>query len=95
MDCSLAGSLSMVFSRQEYWNGSLFPSPGDLPNPGIEPRFPALQADCLPAEPPGKPKKRLKEKKFTLRLYLVELLSVGKRITSHVLDSCCERANIC
>ena len=44
---------------------------GIFPNPGIEPRFPALQADYLPAEPPGKRKKRLKEKKFTLLLYLV------------------------
>ena len=42
--------LSMGFSRQEYWNGLPFPSPGDLPNPGIEPRSPALQADSLPSE---------------------------------------------
>ena len=47
--------LSMGFSRQEYWSGLPFPSPGDLPNPGIEPRSPALQADSLPAQPPGKP----------------------------------------
>jgi len=46
----------MEFSRPEYWNELLFLSPGDLPNPGIEPRFPALQAVSLPAEPPGKPK---------------------------------------
>ena len=43
-------------SRPEYWSGQPFPSPGDLPNPGIEPRSPALQVDALPAEPPGKPK---------------------------------------
>ena len=43
--------LSMGFSRQEYWSGLPFPSPGDLPNPGIEPRSPALQANSLPAEP--------------------------------------------
>ena len=42
---------SVVFSRPEYWSGLPFPSPGDLPNPGIEPRSPTLQADCLPAEP--------------------------------------------
>ena len=48
-------SLSMGFSRQEYWSGLPFPSPGDLPDPGIEPRSPALQADALPSEPPGKP----------------------------------------
>ena len=41
---------SMGFSRQEYWSGLPFPSPGDLPNPGIEPGSPALQADSLPTE---------------------------------------------
>ena len=44
--------LSMGFSRQEYWSGLLFPFPGDLPDPGIEPRSPTLQADALPSEPP-------------------------------------------
>ena len=43
--------LSMGFSRQEYWSGLPFPSPGDLPNPGIEPRSPALQADASPSKP--------------------------------------------
>ena len=42
--------LSMGFSRQEYWSELPFPSPGDLPDPGIEPRSPALQADFLPTE---------------------------------------------
>ena len=42
------------FSRQKYWSGLPFPSPGDLPDPGIKPRSPALQADALPSEPPGK-----------------------------------------
>ena len=46
--------LFMGFSRQEYWNVLPFPSPGDLPNPGIEPGSPALQADALSSEPPGK-----------------------------------------
>ena len=46
---------SMEFSRPEYWSGEPFPSQGDLPNPGIEPRSPTLQADSLPAEPQGKP----------------------------------------
>ena len=45
----------MGFSRQEYWSGLPFPSPGDLPDPGIEPRSPALEADALTSEPPGKP----------------------------------------
>ena len=46
----------MEFSRPEYWSGQPFPSPGDLPNPGIEPRSCTLQADSSPAEPQGKPK---------------------------------------
>ena len=46
---------SMGFSSKEYWSGLPFPSPGDLPDPGIEPGSPALQADALPSESPGKP----------------------------------------
>ena len=46
--------LSMGFSGQEYWSGLPFPSPGDLPNPGMESRSPALQVDALTSEPPGK-----------------------------------------
>ena len=46
---------STGFSRQEYWSGLPFPSPGNLPNPGIEPWSPAFQADALTSEPPGKP----------------------------------------
>ena len=45
----------MGFSRQEYWSRLPFPSPGDLPDPGIEPRSPTLQADALTSVPPGKP----------------------------------------
>ena len=48
---------SMGFSRQEYWSGLPFPSPGDLPDPEFEPGSPALQADSLPPEPPGNPYK--------------------------------------
>ena len=47
-------SPSMGFSRQEYWSGLPFPSPGDLPDPGIEPGSPALKEDTLTSEPPGK-----------------------------------------
>ena len=47
--------LSVGFSRQEHWNGYPIPSPGNLPNPGIEPGFLALQMDSLPADLPGKP----------------------------------------
>ena len=53
MDCSPLGS-SVGFSRQGYWSGLPFPSPGDLPNPGIEPRCPALWADSLLTELWGK-----------------------------------------
>ena len=48
---------SMGFSRQEYWSRLPFPSPGDLPHPGVEHRSPAFQADTLTSEPPGKPPK--------------------------------------
>ena len=48
MDCSPPGSSVLGFSRKEYWSGLPFPSPGDLPEPGIEPGSPALQADSLP-----------------------------------------------
>ena len=56
---------SVGFSRQGYWSGLPLPSPGYLPNPGIEPRFPTLQEDALLSEPPGNPKliKRLKNVK--------------------------------
>ena len=51
--------LSMGFSRQEYWSGLPFPSPGDLPNPGIKPGSHALQESSLPTELQGKPFSRL------------------------------------
>ena len=54
MDCC-QDLLSMGFSRQEYWSGFPHPPPGDLPDPGIEPRSPALQADASPTESPGMP----------------------------------------
>ena len=55
MDCSLPGSSVHGFSRQEYWSGLPCPPPGDLPNPGFEPRSLAFQVDSLLSEPPGKP----------------------------------------
>ena len=57
---------SMGFSRQEYWSEVPFPSPGDLPDPGIEPRSSALQADVLTSEPPGKQQKSPKPELFFL-----------------------------
>ena len=58
---------SMGFSRQEYWSGLPFPSPGDLPNPGIKPGSPAFQADALTSEPPGKPSTHKMLRECTLR----------------------------
>ena len=55
VDCSLPGCSVHGIPQQEYWDGLTFPSPGDLPDPGIEPGSPALQADALLSEPPGKP----------------------------------------
>ena len=57
MGCSLPNSSVRGFSRQEYWSGLPFPSPGDVPDPGIEPGSPALQTDSLLSEPPGKLRK--------------------------------------
>ena len=56
----------MEFSRPEYWSGQPFPSPGGLPNPGIKPKSPTSQADSLPAEPQGKPRKMKMPVKFRL-----------------------------
>ena len=55
----------MGFSRQEYWSALPFPSQGDLPNPGIKPRSPTLQADALTSEPPGKPIENLSQYVFS------------------------------
>ena len=54
MDYTLPGSSVHGILQAQNWSGLPFPSPGDLPDPGIEPRFPALQADSLPLEPPRK-----------------------------------------
>ena len=67
--------LSMEFSRQEYWSGLPLPSPGDIPDPGIKPGSPALQADSLLSQPPGKLQKRHWEE--------VQLLSRSLDITRH------------
>ena len=68
MDCSLPGSSqSMGFSRQEYWSGLPFPSPGDLPNPGIELGSPALQAYSLPTELWGSPTLVWEDANFSIK----------------------------
>ena len=56
--------LSMKFSMQEYWSGLPFPSPGNLSNPGTEPGSPALQADALPSESPGKLRIKIGNSKY-------------------------------
>ena len=72
----------MEFSRPEYWSGQPFPSPGDLPDPGIEPGSPALQADSLPSEPPGNPLKHVGVQQIALPLEEVRDLFSG------IMSSC-------
>ena len=67
---ALQAPLSMGFPRQEYWSSLPFPSPGDLPDPGIEPRSPALQADSLPTELTEKPH-RGNRQVHVLPLYII------------------------
>ena len=64
---AVQASLSMGFSRQEYWSGLLFPPPGDLSNPGIEPESPTLQVDSLPLNHQGSPKYCIRDKKWKYR----------------------------
>ena len=59
MDCSRQAPLSMGFPRQEHWSRLPFPSQGDVPDPGIEARSPALTGGLVTAEPPGKPRETL------------------------------------
>ena len=70
---SCLAPLSVGFSRQEYWSGLPFPSPGDLPNPGIKPGSPALQADSLPTEPLGKLMWTLKQSDSNELFYETEI----------------------
>ena len=68
---------SVGFFRQEYWNGLPFPSPGDLPDPGIKPRSPALQADILTSEPPT-----LSQFFFTVDWEISDKISCRERLNS-------------
>ena len=72
--------LSIEFSRQEYWSGLPFPSPGDLPDPGIKPRSPALQADTLPSEPLKETEKDLDKWKDIICSWIVRL-DIVKMVT--------------
>ena len=69
---------SMGFSRQEYWNGVPFPSLEDLPDPGIKPGSPTLQAETLPSEPPGKPTFLLRWNEKNLKNILQFFLIISK-----------------
>ena len=86
MDCYPPGS------KQEYWSGWLFHSPGDLPDPRIKPRSPALQADSLRSEPPGKPratKALLSSPNPTSNLRMSTFMkSVGLHSTSWAIKEC-------
>ena len=73
----------MEFSKQEYWSGLPFSSPGDLPDPGIEPRSPALQADTLLSELPGKPKPDTENLKGSLTQSTVTSLELEAKHTRH------------
>ena len=77
---------SMELSRPEYWSGQPFPSSGDLPNPGIEPRSPALQVDALLAEPPVKPRLWLRHKIY-LYLYIYLYFNIYTHTHTHRLLS--------
>ena len=74
---------SMGFSRQKCWSGLPFPSPGALPDPGIEPRSPALQVDALPSEPRGTPKIKISLKKKKKKVMQQYASKFGKLSSVH------------
>ena len=80
-------SPSMGFSRQEYWSGLPFPSPGDLPDPGIEPRSPTLEADALTSEPPGN------IGTFEDSSYHPNKVSITKGLQNMLTDDCYRQEN--
>ena len=73
----------MEFSKQEFWSGLSFPSPGDLPDPGIEPRSLALWADALPSEPPGNAQAYNYVFTYT-QIYMYTCLYIHRFIITHV-----------
>ena len=79
----------MGFSRQEYWNGLQFPSLGDLPDPGIKPKSPALQVDPLPTEPPGKPRQKKDFFFFFLRFFFSFIFISWRLITLQYCSGFC------
>ena len=97
------GPLSMGFSRQEYWSGLLCLPPEDLPNPGIKPGYPALWADSLPSEPPGKTHPTISNTLPTEGdLFALNVRSLGRadnllgKLQSCLIDVCYEAtAHLC
>ena len=79
--------LSMVFSRQEYWSGLPFPSPGDLPDPGIEPGSPAFQADALTSEPPGTPIPKKGNGKECSNYHTIGFISHDSKVMLKILQA--------
>ena len=90
MDVTCQAPLSMEFSRQEYWSELPFPSPPDLPDPGIEPRSPAFQADSLPAELQGKPVRTLI---LLWELRPLDLITFPKSLSPNTTTLCGEDVN--
>ena len=86
VDCSPPVPPTMGFSRQEYWSGLPFPSPGDLPYPGIEPRSPALQADALISEPPRKPILKKGNDKQCSNYHTIAFISHTSKVMSQILQ---------
>ena len=82
----------MEFSSQEYWSELPFPTPGDLPNPGVEPGSLALQADALPSELPGKPRAHNACSYFPFHMYLLVLKSSGATIKTN--KTCCYKLDV-
>ena len=80
--------LSMRFSRQECWSGLPFPSPGDLPDPGIEPGSPALESDALTYDPPGKPKTQWTRLLNTIKVSILVLFWYFDIITVSPVRDC-------
>ena len=76
----------MGFSREEYWSGLPFPSPEDLPKPGIEPRFPVLQEDALPSKPPGKPIYIIYERTYYI-IFASQVALVVKNLPANARDT--------
>ena len=84
----------MEFSRQEYWSALPFPSPGDLPDPGIEPGSPTLQADTLPSEPPGLSPFKCLRPSITCETNQLYLKSLGLKKAEAVFTSWLDLTNI-